>query len=112
MSDIEKILAGIFEGIIDAYNTVTNVDKLPYATFQTSKSPVANKDGVYRYDHNVEINIVCGNFDDCKNITGKIVKNLFALRNDDINVTNLSESGESDSDIYVKKIECLIIELL
>ena len=48
MSDIEKILAGIFEGIIDAYNTVTNVDKLPYATFQTSKSSVAKKDGVYR----------------------------------------------------------------
>lgn len=43
----EEVIAGIFNGIVNAYNMVSNVECLPYAVFQVSENPVSNKDGVY-----------------------------------------------------------------
>lgn len=40
---------------------VSNVECLPYAVFQVNENPVSNKDGVYRYDYGVVINVVAGN---------------------------------------------------
>ena len=61
----EEVIAGIFNGIVNAYNMVSNVECLPYAVFQVNENPVSNKDGVYRYDYGVVINVVAGNFDEC-----------------------------------------------
>ena len=108
----EEVIAGIFNGIVNAYNMVSNVECLPYAVFQVNENPVSNKDGVYRYDHGVVINVVAGNFDECKDISDRVMKNLLSLRNDAPSVTNLAVSGETDGDIYMRKMECLIIEFV
>ena len=79
----EEVIAGIFNGIVNAYNMVSNV-----------------------------INVVAGNFDECKDISDRVMKNLLSLRNDDLSVTNLAVSGETDGDIYMRKMECLIIEFV
>ena len=42
----EEAIAGIFNGVVDAYNMVSNVESLPYAVFQVSENPVSSKDGV------------------------------------------------------------------
>ena len=63
---------------------VSNVECLPYAVFQVNENPVSNKDGVYRYDYGVVINVVAGNFDECKDISDRVMKNLLSLRNDDL----------------------------
>ena len=112
MKDIEKILSEVFTGIVDVYNIVANVEQLPYATFSIGKTPRFDKEGIYRYDHDVDISVVAGDFDKCKSITSDIMKKLLGLRGDDLIVTNLTESAEGDSDTYVNKIECLIIELV
>lgn len=112
MTDIEQVLNDLFENSVDAYNVVANVNGLPYAVFSVGSTPRSTKEGIYRYDHNVDISIVAGSFDKCKSITGEVVKKLLDLRGDDLTVTNLTESGEGDSDIYVNKIECLIIEFV
>ena len=108
----EEVIAGIFNGIVNAYNMVSNVECLPYAVFQVNENPVSNKDGVYRYDYGVVINVVAGNFDECKDISYRVMKNLLSLRNYDRSVTNLAVSGETDGDIYMRKMECLIIEFV
>ena len=108
----EVAIAGIFNGVVDAYNMVSNVESLPYAVFQVSENPVSSKDGVYRYDHGVVINIVAGSFDECQDISDRVMKNLLSLRDDDLSVTNLAISGETDGDIYMRKMECLIIEFV
>ena len=108
----EKAIAGIFNGVVNAYNMVSSVESLPYAVFQVSENPVSSKDGVYRYDCSVVINIVAGNFDECKDISDRVMKNLLSLREDDLSVTNLTGSGETDGDIYMRKIECLIIDFV
>ena len=41
----EEAIAGIFNGVVDAYNMVSNVESLPYAVFQVSENPVSSKDG-------------------------------------------------------------------
>lgn len=51
---------------------VSNVESLPYAVFQVSENPVSSKDGVYRYDHGVVINVVAGSFDECKDISDRV----------------------------------------
>lgn len=76
----EEVIAGIFNGIVNAYNMVSNVECLPYAVFQVNENPVSNKDGVYRYDYGVVINVVAGNFDECKDISDRVMKNLLSLR--------------------------------
>ena len=108
----EEVIAGIFNGIVNAYNMVSNVECLPYALFKVNENPVSNKDGVYRYDYGVVINVVAGNFNECKDISDRVMKNLLSLRNDDLSVTNLAVSGETDGDIYMRKMECLIIEFV
>ena len=40
----EEAIAGIFNGVVDAYNMVSNVESLPYAVFQVSENPVSSKD--------------------------------------------------------------------
>ena len=95
----EEVIAGIFNGIVNAYNMVSNVECLPYAVFQVNENPVSN-------------NVVAGNFDECKDISDRVMKNLLSLRNDDLSVTNLAVSGETDGDIYMRKMECLIIEFV
>lgn len=110
--DIEDVLSKVFDGVVDAYNTIASVEQLPYATFSVSSSPKSTKDGVYRHDHNIEINVVTGKFDSCKAISGEIIENLMMLTNDDLSVVNISSGIEGDTDIYVNKIECLIIELV
>ncbi len=112
MTDIEQVLSNLFEGVVNAYNIEANVSELPYAVFSVGTTPRSTKEGIYRYDHNVDISIVAGSFDKCKSITSEVVKKLLDLRGDDLTVTNLAESGEGDSDIHVNKIECLIIELV
>ena len=62
---------------------VSSVESLPYAVFQVSENPVSSKDGVYRYDCSVVINIVAGNFDECKDISDRVMKNLLSLRRRD-----------------------------
>lgn len=105
-------MQGFLTGFVNAYNMVSNVECLPYAVFQVNENPVSNKDGVYRYDYGVVINVVAGNFDECKDISDRVMKNLLSLRNDDLSVTNLAVSGETDGDIYMRKMECLIIEFV
>ena len=53
----EEVIAGIFNGIVNAYNMVSNVECLPYAVFQVNENPVSNKDGVYRYDYEILTNV-------------------------------------------------------
>ena len=72
----EEVIAGIFNGIVNAYNMVSNVEYLPYAVFQVSENPVSSKDGVYRYDHGVVINVVAGNFEEFKDISDPVINNL------------------------------------
>lgn len=45
----EEAIAGIFNGVVDAYNMVSNVESLPYAVFQVSENPCPVKMAVYRY---------------------------------------------------------------
>ena len=51
----EEAIAGIFNGVVDAYNMVSNVESLPYAVFQVSENPVSSKDGSLRWERKLTL---------------------------------------------------------
>ncbi|WP_270487820.1 hypothetical protein [Butyricimonas synergistica] len=111
-ADIEQVLKELFDGVVDVYNVVTNVSELPYAVFAVNSTPRSTKDGVYRFDHSVDITIVTGSYDSNKTISDEIERKLFTLKENDFGLTISPGGIESDSDTYVNRIECLIIELV
>jgi hypothetical protein len=78
----------------------------PFIIYRSSSTaPNASKDGIYEWEHNVEISIVDEEYDTCCDILEAVCNRLLAMDEvDDVVIDNISEDFIENA--YVKNVNC------
>lgn len=80
----------------------------PFIIYRSSSTaPNASKDGIYEWEHNVEISIVDEEYDTCCNILESVCNRLLAMEGsevDEVVIDSISEDFIENA--YVKNVNC------
>lgn len=78
----------------------------PFIIYRSSSTaPNASKDGIYEWEHSVEISIVDEEYDTCCDILEAVCNRLLAMDEvDDVVIDNISEDFIENA--YVKNVNC------
>ena len=78
----------------------------PFIIYRSSSTaPNASKDGIYEWEHTVEISIVDEEYDTCCDILEAVCNRLLAMDEvDDVVIDNISEDFIENA--YVKNVNC------
>ena len=80
----------------------------PFIIYRSSSTaPNTSKDGIYEWEHNVEINIVDEYYDNCCNILEDVCNRLLAMEGSDVDEVIIDSISEDFIDnAYVKNVNC------
>lgn len=80
----------------------------PFIIYRSSSTaPNTSKDGIYEWEHSVEINIVDEEYDTCCNILESVCNRLLAMEGSDVDEVILDSISEDFiENAYVKNVNC------
>lgn len=80
----------------------------PFIIYMSSSTaPNASKDGIYEWEHSIEISIVDEEYDTCCNILESVCNRLLAMEGSDVDEVILDSISEDFiENAYVKNVNC------
>lgn len=103
----------IYSNIGDLVNThcyplvADQSTEYPFIIYKSSSLPSTSKDGIYEWEHNVEITIVDEDYDNCCELVEAVVYRLLAME-DSENITEVYIEDVDENfidDAYVKQLK-------
>ena len=104
----------IYSNIGDLVNThcypliAEQSTEYPFIIYRSSSTaPNSSKDGIYEWEHSIEISIVDEEYDTCCNILESVCNRLLAMEGSDVDEVILDSISEDFiENAYVKNVNC------